>query len=49
MTAIARPCSIADTLGVIGEKYSLLVLREIFFAVRRFDVIARNIGTPATC
>ena len=35
MTTIARPCSIADTLGVIGEKYSLLVLREIFFGVRR--------------
>ena len=49
MTTITRPCSIADTLGVIGEKYSLLVLREIFFGVRRFDAIARNIGAPATC
>jgi DNA-binding HxlR family transcriptional regulator len=46
MTTITRPCSIADTLGVIGEKYSLLVLREIFFGVRRFDAIARNIGAP---
>ncbi|HXP13722.1 MAG TPA: helix-turn-helix domain-containing protein, partial [Actinomycetes bacterium] len=46
MTTIARPCSIADTLGVIGEKYSLLVLREIFFGVRRFDAITRNIGAP---
>jgi DNA-binding HxlR family transcriptional regulator len=45
MTA-PRPCSIADTLGVIGEKYSLLVLREIFFGVRRFDAITRNIGAP---
>ena len=45
MTTITRPCSIADT-GVIGEKYSLLVLREIFFGVRRFDAIARNIGAP---
>jgi len=46
MTTIARPCSIADTLGVIGEKYSLLVLREIFYGVRRFDAITRNIGAP---
>ncbi len=46
MTTNARPCSIADTLGVIGEKYSLLVLREIFFGVRRFDAIALNIGAP---
>lgn len=42
----ARNCSIAATLGVIGEKYSLLVLREIFFAVRRFDAIQRNTGAP---
>ena len=46
MTTNARPCSIAGTLGVIGEKYSLLVLREIFFGVRRFDAIALNIGAP---
>jgi len=46
MTPITRPCSIADTLGVIGEKYSLLVLREIFFGVRRFDAIALNTGAP---
>ncbi|MFG2629785.1 winged helix-turn-helix transcriptional regulator [Streptomyces sp. NPDC048473] len=41
-----RPCSIADALGLIGEKYSLLVLREVFFGVRRFDAIARNTGAP---
>ena len=41
-----RPCSIADTLSVVGEKYSLLVLREVFFGVRRFNDMARNIGAP---
>jgi DNA-binding HxlR family transcriptional regulator len=41
-----RPCSIASALGVIGEKYSLLVLREVFFGVRRFNDLARNIGAP---
>lgn len=41
-----RPCSIADALGVIGEKYSLLVLREMFFGVRRFNDLVRNIGAP---
>jgi DNA-binding HxlR family transcriptional regulator len=41
-----RPCSIAATLAVIGEKYSLLVLREVFFGVRRFNDMARNIGAP---
>ncbi|MEV5280383.1 helix-turn-helix domain-containing protein [Streptomyces sp. NPDC051993] len=41
-----RPCSIADALSVVGEKYSLLVLREVFFGVHRFDAIARNTGAP---
>jgi DNA-binding HxlR family transcriptional regulator len=30
----ARPCSIADTLALVGEKYSLLVLREVSWAPR---------------
>ncbi|MGP9017515.1 winged helix-turn-helix transcriptional regulator [Streptomyces sp. BR1] len=42
----SRPCSIADALGVVGEKYALLVLREVFFGVHRFDAIARNVGAP---
>jgi DNA-binding HxlR family transcriptional regulator len=29
-------CSIAAALGVVGEKWSLLVLREAFLGVRRF-------------
>ncbi|MFF3749135.1 winged helix-turn-helix transcriptional regulator [Streptomyces sp. NPDC002018] len=42
----ARPCSLAAALAVVGEKYSPLVLREIFFGVHRFDAIARNTGAP---
>ncbi|MEI5102364.1 helix-turn-helix domain-containing protein [Streptomyces sp. PmtG] len=41
-----RPCVIADTLALIGEKYSLLVLREVFLGARRFDQLARNTGAP---
>jgi DNA-binding HxlR family transcriptional regulator len=40
----ARACSIANALQVIGERWSLLALREIFFGVRRFDQIVRNTG-----
>ncbi|WP_157430094.1 winged helix-turn-helix transcriptional regulator [Actinomadura oligospora] len=39
-----RPCSIADTLDLIGERWSVLVVRELFHGVRRFDGIARNTG-----
>ncbi len=41
-----RACSIARTLELIGEKWALLVLREVFLGVRRFDVIQRNTGAP---
>ena len=40
------PCSIARTLDLIGEKWSLLVLREVFSGVRRFDDLQRRIGAP---
>ncbi len=41
-----RVCSIARTLELIGEKWALLVLREVFIGVRRFDTIQRNTGAP---
>ena len=39
-------CSVAGTLAVVGEKWSLLVLREAFLGVRRFADIQRNLGAP---
>ncbi|OQD54107.1 transcriptional regulator [Streptomyces phaeoluteigriseus] len=41
-----RPCSIADALALVGEKYSLLVLREVCLGNGRFDQLVRNIGAP---
>ncbi|GAA5003580.1 winged helix-turn-helix transcriptional regulator [Streptomyces hyderabadensis] len=41
-----RPCSIADTLALVGEKYSLLVLREVCLGNGRFDQLVRNTGAP---
>jgi DNA-binding HxlR family transcriptional regulator len=37
-------CSIARTLDIVGEKWTLLVLREAFYGVRRFDDFARALG-----
>ncbi|MDT5106838.1 MAG: hypothetical protein QOI25_4351 [Mycobacterium sp.] len=37
-------CSIARTLGVVGEKWTLLVLREAFYGVRRFDDFHAALG-----
>jgi DNA-binding HxlR family transcriptional regulator len=39
-------CSVAGTLAVVGEKWSLLVLREAFLGVRRFADLQRNLGAP---
>ncbi|WP_019630410.1 winged helix-turn-helix transcriptional regulator [Actinomadura atramentaria] len=41
-----RECSIADALQIIGERWSLLIIRELVYGVRRFDGIARNTGGP---
>jgi DNA-binding HxlR family transcriptional regulator len=45
-TGQPRECSIARTLGVLGERWTLLVLRELTFGVHRFDAIAAATGAP---
>lgn len=37
-------CSIQRTLNVIGDKWTILVLREAFNGVRRFDQIRDHVG-----
>ena len=39
-----RPCSLAAALDVLGEKWSLLALREIGYGVHRFARIAGYTG-----
>ena len=41
-----RACSVARTLELVGERWALLALREVFLGVRRFDAIQRNTGAP---
>lgn len=40
----AMQCSVARTLEVIGERWSLLILRDAFYGVRRFDDFQRDLG-----
>ena len=37
-------CSVARTLDVVGEWWSLLVLRDAFCGVRRFEDFQRSLG-----
>ena len=41
-----RVCSVARTLDVVGEKWALLAVREVFLGDRRFDEMARRTGAP---
>jgi len=45
-TIPGRPCPVAASLALIGEKWSLLALREVFYGNHRFTDIARNTGAP---
>jgi DNA-binding HxlR family transcriptional regulator len=38
--------SVARALDVVGERWTLLILREAFFGVRRFGQLARNLNIP---
>ncbi len=37
-------CSIAAALEVVGERWSLLIVREVFLGVRRFDEMQADLG-----
>ena len=39
-----RACSIADALEILGDRWSLLVVRECSYGVHRFNDIQRNTG-----
>ena len=41
-----RVCSIARTLEVVGEKWALLAVREVFLGDCRFDEMVRRTGAP---
>lgn len=39
-----RNCSISRALGVVGERWTLLIVREAFGGARRFDDFRRRLG-----
>jgi len=41
-----RNCTIGATLGIVGEKWTFLVLREAFNGVRRFADMQRRTQAP---
>ncbi len=39
-----RPSSVSRTLGILADRWTFLVVREMFFGVRRFDVMQERLG-----
>jgi DNA-binding HxlR family transcriptional regulator len=37
-------CSIARSLEVVGERWSLLILRDVLLGLRRFDELQQSLG-----
>ena len=39
-----EPCSVARSLAVIGDRWTLMILRDAFLGVRRFEVFQARLG-----
>jgi DNA-binding HxlR family transcriptional regulator len=37
-------CPVASALEIVGERWTLLILRDIFMGIRRFEDLQRNLG-----
>ncbi|MFC4261003.1 winged helix-turn-helix transcriptional regulator [Marinobacter lacisalsi] len=39
-----QPCSLARTLAVVGDRWTLMILRDCFLGIRRFDDFEKRLG-----
>ncbi|GGJ02263.1 winged helix-turn-helix transcriptional regulator [Halopseudomonas pertucinogena] len=39
-----QPCSLARTLAVLGDRWTLMILRDCFLGIRRFEQFERRLG-----
>lgn len=39
-------CTLGRAMAILGERWTVVVLREVFLGVRRFDDIRRHAGIP---
>jgi DNA-binding HxlR family transcriptional regulator len=39
-----QDCSIARALEIVGERWTLLIVRDVFLGLRRFDEIQQDLG-----
>lgn len=41
-----QQCSLARALEIVGERWTMLIVRDAFFGVRRFGDFAEHLGIP---
>src|SRR3954471_16344457 len=46
MYELVRPpfCSVGRAMDILGERWTMLIMREAFYGVRRFSDMQRNLG-----
>ena len=42
-----QTCSVARALSVVGERWTMLIIRDAFLGTRRFDQFQSNLGITA--
>lgn len=43
-----EPCSVARSVAVIGDRWTLMILRDCFLGVRRFEAFQERLGISRT-
>jgi DNA-binding HxlR family transcriptional regulator len=43
-----EPCPVAQTISVIGDRWTMLVLRDCFLGIRRFEAFQDRLGISRT-
>jgi DNA-binding HxlR family transcriptional regulator len=43
----SQHCAIARSLEIVGERWTLLIIRDLFYGVRRYNDLRKHIGAPS--
>lgn len=41
-----QDCAVARALEVVGERWTILIVRDLFYGIRRYSDLRRHIGLP---
>ncbi|MEU4157324.1 helix-turn-helix domain-containing protein [Actinoplanes sp. NPDC026670] len=43
---VRQNCAIARSLEIVGERWTLLIIRDLFYGLRRYSDLRKHIGLP---